>query len=903
MFFKIGRFVARRWWLVVFVWLLIVCVLRTTAPPWDSVTYDGDLAYLPSRSPSVQGDALLARAFPQDHAKSQLVVVVSRADGPLTAEDIYVPAYDVARRLKVLHGAAALARCRRLLDEAGELTARQREEDAAAARHRAAIALEDAERALDEAAYFDQELLAFLRSNTQVTTARPVISLASIYWNRAQLLDHRGDARAAELDRKRALIIDPGCADFTGKLLPPGAAELPILDIWTWRDKYFGKKLVSHDLHARLIVMQVANEFLALGNQPLLRMVEEQLQAVRQSLAPQQSSDVSVGVSGSTAVGGDMLLSAKESIENTELFTILLIVAILVVVYRAPLLVLIPLISIGVSLMASTNLVAWLAWLAEQPAISPWWQFKVFTTTKIFIVVILFGAGTDYCLFLIARYREELAHGYSPEEATPRALAGVGDALTASAFTTVVGLGMMFFSEFGKFRYSGPVIGLCLTIGLLVCMTLTPALLRACGRWVFWPYALREDSDGLAPQGWAHRFWQKVAQIVCRRPGLILLGSVLALVPLAGLGIRSADHVTYDILSALDQSRPSRQGAETLRQHFPIGESGPLTIVLLRRGADFRTDDAKVALMELSRQLYKVDGVTAVRSIIDPLGEFPPGENIGVAGSATLFARPHSKTEAVFIAQTPEYRADLTRMDVILEFDPFSREAMEALRRIDSVLRQVTGDSSSFWKDALFAYAGPTAAVRDLHDVTLKDRKRIEMLVVLRRPLICLYLIGSVLFTYFVTIGITELFFAYAYGASFEGLDWKVPLFLFVILVAVGQDYNVYLATRVFEEQRRRGPFDGLRFALIRTGGIITSCGVIMAGTFIAMTSVAWADLLPASWTGLRHWLGTGGGLRSMVELGFALALGVLIDTFIVRPILVPAFLALISRRTATRGP
>jgi RND superfamily putative drug exporter len=202
--------------------------------------------------------------------------------------------------------------------------------------------------------------------------------------------------------------------------------------------------------------------------------------------------------------------------------------------------------------------------------------------------------------------------------------------------------------------------------------------------------------------------------------------------------------------------------------------------------------------------------------------------------------------------------------------------------------------------------------VRDLREVTLGDRKRIEVLVVigvygvlvvlLRRPLICLYLILSVLFTYFVTIGLTELFFRFIYGASYMGLDWKVPLFLFVILVAVGQDYNVYLATRVFEEQRRRGPFGGLRFAVMRTGGIITSCGVIMAGSFLAMTSVAWGDVVPESWTWLRPWLGTGGGLRSMVELGFALAVGVLIDTLVVRPILVPSFLALVSRWTALRA-
>jgi RND superfamily putative drug exporter len=374
------------------------------------------------------------------------------------------------------------------------------------------------------------------------------------------------------------------------------------------------------------------------------------------------------------------------------------------------------------------------------------------------------------------------------------------------------------------------------------------------------------------------------------------------------------NNVTYDFLSELAPSRPSRRGIERLTRHFPVGESGPLVVLAVQQDGQLDTVDGREQLGKLT-ELLRMPGVLAVRSITDPLGEFRPGQKRGISTGRSWrnhFLRAHQLTEQFFLAQSPEQAGKVARFEVILEHDPFSIAAAQTLSRVDQQLRELSATPDSYWHGAVFVYSGPTAAIRDLRAVTQSDNVRIEILVVLvvfavllvilKRPLVCLYMIVSVLFSYYVTMGATQLFFAWAYGSTFQGLDWKVPLFLFVILVAIGQDYNVYLATRVFEEQKRYGPIAGLRRAIVSTGGIITSCGVIMAGTFIAMTSGTWGSLIP-HWLPLADRLSflNAGALRGIVELGLALSLGVVLDTFIVRPVLVPAFLALLCRWEAAR--
>ncbi|MFW6168969.1 MAG: MMPL family transporter [Planctomycetota bacterium] len=944
MFFRLAHLVTHRWMLIVAIWLAAVGVVRVTAPRWDNITHDGDFAYLPADMPSVVGERWMSEAFPRQRGRSQVVVAIAREHAAMTRDDIGV-AYDVARRLKNLFAAARLAQARELASKETELRRAGKDGLADHAHAEFSRALQQADDALQDALSLDERLAAHwaerIEANPAMAPAEPP-RLAEIYHNRALLNALTGNTEAALEDRSLAGKLNPSLSDAGDYVLPKGAATLPVIDVWTWREDYFGDKLVSRDHCVRLVVLQLTSEFMAVDNIAVVEQIEAELAPVRKHVDRRTERGLSVVQSGSAAVGADLLRTAASSIKHTELFTMVLVVLILAFVYRAPLLVVLPVVTILVSLLVSTGLVALLTQLSSVPGFG-WWTLKVFSTTRIFVVVILFGAGTDYCLFLIARYKEELESGLAHDEAVSAALAKVGDALLASALTTVLGLSMMFFAEFGKFRFSGPVIALCLAVTLLTCTTLTPALMTGLGPALFWPFGVKsgrrgptDSRRGIGTGGNAKRggaaVWHFIARYLVRRPGSVLLLSVLALSPLAAYGVVHGRDVTYDFLSGLPRKCPSKQGAEALRPHFPVGESGPVTVLVKKEQAGFQSPEGREQIRDLSDQLHR-PGVQTVRSVEDPLGDYEPGEKPGILssrGRRLRMLRAHPRTKEIFVAQAPELAGDVARFEVILKHNPFSRDAIQVVDRIEDKLQALTQQTGTFWSHAEYALTGTTAGIRDLRAVTRRDNIRIKTLVVfavlavlfgilkspnqtaprsnhqgrvgsggeveaaaVRRPLVCLYLMATVLFSYYITMGITTVFFSMAYGNSYQGLDWKVPLFLFVILVAVGQDYNLYLITRVFEEQRRLGPYAGLRRAVVRTGGIITSCGVIMAGTFFSMTSGAWGSLLPF----LPEYMSPPYGvLRSVVEMGFALTVGVLLDTFVVRPILVPSFLTLSVR-------
>ncbi len=686
----------------------------------------------------------------------------------------------------------------------------------------------------------------------------------------------------------------------------------PVVGVLSHRTEVVGEKLVSRQEtqgQGLLVVVQLRDELMAMANMRLMEEIYAIVQSVRSS--EDYPAGLRLGVSGSAAIGADMRIATMESIDSTEWATILLVVGILTLVYRAPGLVVVPLVTIAASVFTATGLVAVLAELSNH---TRWIDYQIFKTTRIFVIVVLFGAGVDFCLFLIARYREELESGLVAADAISRALGRVGNALVGSAVTTIVGLGLMVFADFGKFSNSGPTVAMCLAVALVACLTLAPAILRAIGPAVFWPFGVagqghRRRIHGEEPSGDGQAvpaqssapfqwFWTVLSGQVLARPGMVFVVTVLLLAPIGAGGLSVP--VTYDLLSELPKESPSVRGTRLLSHHFAPGETSPITVLASREaGGLSEGEDRRARMQQLVDMLYGLeyrqqDGnvvrpITGVRSWVEPLGR---RETVGLLGVMRQgIIRAQEETKSTYLAQAPEYADKVTRFDLVFRYDPFSLESIHLLDHLENHLEAVAADPGSVWYGTRFYFLGTTAGIRDLRTVTAADQVRIQQLVplgvlavlvgILRRFWIPVYLILTVLLGYFFTMGTTLLVFSSLYGDSFHGVDWKVPVFLFVILIAVGQDYNIYLTTRVFQEQKRHGRDEGLRVAMIRTGGIITSCGLIMAGTFAAMLT---------------------GSLRAVRELGFALALGILIDTFVIRTVLVPSFLVLWGRFREKRG-
>ena len=499
--------------------------------------------------------------------------------------------------------------------------------------------------------------------------------------------------------------------------------------------------------------------------------------------------------------------AAFEGIDtNLILATLAVVIVILLFTYRSPVLWLLPILCAVSANFIATGLVYLLAKYAE---------LTVNGQSQAILSILVIGAGTDYALLLVARYREELRRHEDRHEAMAFALHRAAPAIFASAATVAVGMLCLSFAELNSTAGLGPVAAIGVSVTMLVMITLLPALLVICGRWVFWPKrpAFRSPeptSDGL---------WARVGRRISRNPRRVWVVTT-GLLLLACLGLFSLDTSGLSTEDTYTKEFDSIKGQRLLTEHGLADNSNTVQVVTA-------TDKAA----DVAASLEGIDG-------------------LGTPGEPQTLADGRSWFEATINADI----SSSTAADIVKA----SREAVHAVDGADALV----GGGSAFYLDTKIA------SVRDSWVIMPLVLAVVLLILIglLRAVLAPLILIATVVLSFGAALGISALLFQYVFG--FAGSDPGFPLFAFVFLVALGIDYNIFLMTRVREETVTHGTRKGSLIGLASTGGVITSAGVVLAATFLVLGS------LP---------------LVFLAELGVAVALGVMLDTLVVRSVLVTA--------------
>jgi RND superfamily putative drug exporter len=505
--------------------------------------------------------------------------------------------------------------------------------------------------------------------------------------------------------------------------------------------------------------------------------------------------------------------------------TVVLVLILLGAIYRAPLIAVIPIVVVGLAYQVASGFIYLYADAGN----------TVNSNATGILIVLMFGVGTDYCLLLVSRYREELHRHADKHEAMARALRRAGPAVLASGSTVIAAMLVLLLADTGSTHALGPVSAIGVAAVLLAGLTLLPALLTAAGRRGFWPrraaVAYQPDLDIAERRG----LWRRFGDRVLQRPGLAL-GATVAMFGVFTLGLLAYQE-DYSIGGFFKKDVESVDGFDVLGQSFPQGALGPTSILVQREGGAASDAD----LSEVRGRVEGLDGVAAVSE--------PQRSEDGAIG----------------------------KIDITFGDDPYSEEALARVATLRDRLEDLPAGAT--------ALVGAGSAVQeDFNVAAARDNRVIVPVALLVIAIILgilleaivapLVLIATVVVSFFGTLGLSIFFFIEVQGSA--GVDASLPTFAFIFLVALGVDYTIFLMSRVREEARTHGTREGMLRALSATGPVITSAGIILAGTFSVLMT------LPVTFA---------------FNIGFMVAVGILLDTFIVRTIMVPAAVELLGDR------
>ncbi|HVA10981.1 MAG TPA: MMPL family transporter [Candidatus Dormibacteraeota bacterium] len=605
---------------------------------------------------------------------------------------------------------------------------------------------------------------------------------------------------------------------------------------------------VSADGHARQLLVDLNGA--AFGNDAITI-----VQNIRTQLKSNVPNGLELHLTGSFAESVDSNNANTHGRNSTELYTVIFIVVLLLLVFRAVLAPIITLIPAALALAVAQPIIA------ESTKIG----VQVSFITQILLIVLMLGAGTDYGLFLVFRVREELRRGSEPKEAVVKALTKVGQSITFSAATVAAALLSLLLASFGIYKGLGPALAIGLGVMLLIALTFLPALLAILGRAVFWPSKTHQTALKIG-------LWGRIADRVIKRPVTMLIIGVAIFGGLA-LGIIGYKTTGFNNSGAPSGS-DSAIGQQVLAEHFPAANNNPqLLLFSFQQPVWNNLSTAQKAEQELvSSKLFKAvsgpfsaNGFAITPTSLQKLHENDPSSP--VLQAVSQFISPDGKTvqfygisnagasgSAASVAATPANRALIQR-----------------------VALSVGAKSSAIYSSDAIGYDVEHTATSDLEKIIPVVLIIIAVLLaILLRSLVApWYLILTVGLSYFGALGFAMIVFVHLGGQ--DGLNFILPFMMFIFCMALGEDYNILVMSRIREESHNHKSMnEAVTKAVGITGTTVTSAGLILAGTFGV--------------------LGLVGGNSQIEQIGYSIAFGILLDTFFVRTLLVPSIVALLGR-------
>jgi RND superfamily putative drug exporter len=552
-----------------------------------------------------------------------------------------------------------------------------------------------------------------------------------------------------------------------------------------------------------------------LQGQPGELAVNNTVKAIRAAVPRELTgTGLTAGLTGASAIALDTSNAFAKAENIIAIATILLIVILLVLIFRSVLIAVLPVVLIGLIHQVASSLVAALAHALG---------FDVGTLLGPLLIVVLFGIGTDYFVFLVFRYREDLTNGAEPMEALQHATEVVGEVISSSALTVIAAFAALLLSSLGLLRTLAPGLIISVVLMLLSALTLVPAVLALVGRHVFWP-AHRQKPAG------AETYSSRIGKYVGRHPGRIVAGygGVLLILAIAAFGFRA----DYDEVGELPTTSPSVVAYNQMQRDFPAGYVGPTNVIVTSNSSTPLNSQSITALTD---KLRHTQGVAIVAA-----------PQMNASGTAALIT-------------------------VSLNVNPYSGPA---LADVQGPIRSATNGSIP---GATVLVGGPTSQSVDIRNAIDHDLSiifpvaaliiAIILGLLLRAVIGPLYLLVGVGLGFLATLGILVLIFQKAGGLV--GLDFSIPIVLYLFVVAIGTDYNILMTARVREELRSgKEPAEAVSMAIAHGAPTVAAAGIILAGTF--------ASLLLT-------------GITTLTELGSGVAIGIIVAAFVMAPRLIPA--------------